>query len=85
LTGGTIVEGICAPPSYKIIKGPDQSVESTTLYYQVVNKLLTNCQQAENKLCEHILLKSCWTALMLFARSLLQVCYDLYIFTCARA
>ena len=40
-------------------------------------KLVTTCQQAGNKQCEHILLASCWNSI---ATSLLQVCYNLYVF-----
>jgi hypothetical protein len=46
---------------------------------QVVNKPLTTCQPAGNKQCEHILLTSCRNSL---ATSLLQVCYNLCVFTC---
>jgi hypothetical protein len=44
-------------------------------------KPLTTCQQAGNKQCEHILLTSCWNSI---ATSLLQVCYNLCVFTCDR-
>ena len=44
-----------------------------------MNKPLTTCQQAGNKQCEHILLTSCWNTI---ATSLLQVCYNLCVFTC---
>jgi hypothetical protein len=57
-------------------------LSSTTLYIascQQAVKPLTTCQQAGNKQCEHILLTSCWNSI---ATSLLQVCYNLCVFTC---
>jgi hypothetical protein len=47
-----------------------------------LNNLVTTCQQAGNKQCEHILLTSCWNSI---ATSLLQVCYNLFVFTCVPA
>jgi hypothetical protein len=55
------------------------SLWSSTTLWQVVNKPLTTCQRAEKKQCEHILLTSCWNSI---ATSLLQVCYNLCVFTC---
>jgi hypothetical protein len=46
------------------------------------NKILTTCQQAGNKQCEHILLTSCWNSI---ATSLLQLCYNLCVFTCVHS
>ena len=40
---------------------------------------MTTCQQVGNKQCEHILLTSCWNGIV---TSLLQVCYNLCVFTC---
>jgi hypothetical protein len=40
---------------------------------------MASCQQAGNKQWEHILLTSCWNSI---ATSLLQVCYNLCVFTC---
>jgi hypothetical protein len=44
-----------------------------------LNNLVVTCQQAGNKQCEHILLTSCWNSIV---TSLLEVCYNLRIFTC---
>jgi hypothetical protein len=46
-----------------------------------LNNLVASCQQAGNKQCEHIPLTSCWNSI---ATSLLQVCYNLCVFTCVR-
>jgi hypothetical protein len=43
-----------------------------------LNNLVASCQQTGNKQCEHILLTSCWNSI---ATSLLQVCYNLCVFT----
>ena len=55
------------------------SLLSSTTLLQVVDKPLTTYQQAGNKQCEHILLTSCWNSI---ATSLLQICYNLCVFTC---
>ena len=66
---------------WQIVELQDNTVSllSSTTLQQVVNKPLTTCQQAGNKQCEHILLTSCWNSI---ATSLLQVCYNLCVFTC---
>jgi hypothetical protein len=63
----------------KLLEQLVTSLLSSTTLQQVVNKPLTTCQQAGNKQCEHILLTSCWNSI---ATSLLQVCYNLCVFTC---
>ena len=60
--------------------------DDNKLLEQLVTSLLSStilcmasCQQAGNKQWEHILLTSCWNSI---ATSLLQVCYNLCVFTC---
>jgi hypothetical protein len=63
-----------------------ESQDDNKLLEQLVNKsvelnnlLASYQQQAGNKQCEHILLASCWNSI---ATILLQVCYNLCVFTC---
>jgi hypothetical protein len=53
---------------------------TSLLSQQLRNKALTTCQQDGNQQCERILVTSCWNSI---ATNLLQVCYNLCVFTCA--
>jgi hypothetical protein len=57
-----------------------EQLVTSLLSQQLRNKALTTCRQDGNQQCERILMTSCWNNI---ATNLLQVCYNLCVFTCA--